>query len=250
MVIGLAFTAHQYYHDFGGQGWLKARTQHREGNSANIAQVYLPLRQIQRFKESSINERQVGKNVPYYTCGDQQNSCESFSQPDICCPVQMACFAASFTVSGIYCCNATDSEFKCQATKAHPPQCMASLVECSSETGGGCCPSALECSPNGCVHVNNASIISSPTTIWPPSSSDSSQSTQVPASVTSNSLGIPITVTSTIFQAPAATVTLAKEGEIAQAGVGAGSYSMIGNLWVPYSSVLFIVCIAIVMGRL
>ncbi len=81
MVIGLAFTAHQYYHDFGGQGWLKARTQHREGNSANIAQVYLPLRQIQRFKESSINERQVGKNVPYYTCGDQQNSCESFSQP-------------------------------------------------------------------------------------------------------------------------------------------------------------------------
>lgn len=270
MVIGLIFTAHQYYHDFGGQGWLKTRMQHEDQNTTGPAQLYLPMRQIQVFKEQPLSERQAANpyyaNVPFFTCGDQQNSCQAYGQPvsycssfsctlltcsqAICCPVDMTCYAASFTNSGIYCRNSTNSEFECELTKAHPPQCMASLVECSPETGGGCCPSASECTPNGCVHVNNASIISSGSSASSTSNSGGSQSTQVPASTTSNSLGTPITVTNTIFQAPAATVTLAKQGEIAQAGVGAGSYSLVINLRVPYSCALFIVCIAGIMGRL
>lgn len=162
----------------------------------------------------------------------------------------MTCYAASFTNSGTYCCNSTNSLFECEITKAHPPQCMTSLVECSKETGGGCCPSTLECTPNGCVHFNNASIISSSYTSSAPSSSDSFQSTHFSASTTSNSLGTPITVTSTIFEAPAATVTLAKEGEIAQADVGAGGDSIVVNLWVPYFAALVIVCIAVIMATL
>ncbi|CZR53061.1 uncharacterized protein PAC_02939 [Phialocephala subalpina] len=271
MVTGLIFTAHQYYHDFGGQGWLRPRTQHRDQDSTDTAQLFLPIRQIQVFKEQPLSKRQAANpyyaNVPFYTCGDQQNSCQAYGQPvsfysllpsyarlilsqAICCPVGMTCYAASFTNSGIYCCNSTHSLFECELTKAHPPQCMASLAECSSETGGGCCPSSLECTPNGCVHVNNASIISSPSTVPISSSSGSSQSTQVSASTTSNSLGTPITVTSTIVQVPAATVTLAKEGEIAQASVGAGGDSIAVNLWVPYFAALVIVCIAGIMATM
>ncbi|KAF8858914.1 hypothetical protein BDZ45DRAFT_590465 [Acephala macrosclerotiorum] len=254
MVIGLIFTAHQYYHDFGGQGWLKARTQQRDRNSTDMPQLYLPLRPIQIFREQSLSERQAGNpyyaNVPFFTCGDQENSCQAFGQPAICCPVEMTCYSASFTNSGIYCCNSTNSLFECEVTKAHPPQCMASLVECSKETGGGCCPSTLECTPNGCVHVNNASITSTSSTSSASPSSDSSQSTYVPASTTSNSLGTPITVTSTIFEAPAATVTLAKEGEIAPAGVGAGGDSIVVNLGVPYFVALAIVCVAGIMATL
>jgi len=254
MIVGIAFSAHQYFHDMGGQGWLKTRSQNLPKRLSVNAQLFLPTRPIQTFKKQSVLERQTGDDVPYYTCGDQTNSCESFGQPDICCPVQMVCYEASFTVSGIYCCNSTDSVFQCQITKADPPKCMASLVECSSETGGGCCPSALECSPNGCVHVNNASMISSVSTIASTSNSGTSQSsqsnTQPPTSASSNSLGTPITVTSTIIEAPEATVTLAKEGEIAQPRVGAGGDSIVVSFWSPYSTALFIVCIAGLMGRL
>lgn len=85
MVIGLIFTAHQYYHDFGGQGWLKARMQHEDRNTADIAQLYLPMRQSQVFREQPLSERQETNpyyaNVPFYTCGDQQNSCQAYGQP-------------------------------------------------------------------------------------------------------------------------------------------------------------------------
>ena len=156
----------------------------------------------------------------------------------------MTCYAATFTPSGIYCCNSTESPYNCEATVSNPPKCMVSLIECSEQAGGGCCPSALECSPNGCIHVNNASIISSAT-----SSSGSSEGFHTPATA-SNSLGIPITVTTTIFQAPAATETVVKEGEIAQIDVGAGSVSIMVNLWIPYTTALFICCLAVVMVRM
>jgi hypothetical protein len=81
MTIGVVFTAHQYYHDFGGQGWLKSRTQHREGNTTDKAQLYLPMRQIQMFRKPAFWERQEGDDIPFYTCGDQRNSCASFNQP-------------------------------------------------------------------------------------------------------------------------------------------------------------------------
>ncbi|KUJ18368.1 uncharacterized protein LY89DRAFT_781430 [Mollisia scopiformis] len=251
MVIGIVFTAHQYYHDFGGQGWLKARTDEQNGKTSDDpVQLYLPIRQIQVFKNPAVWERQAGDNVPFYTCGDQQNSCESFKQPNICCPVGMTCYAATFTPSGIYCCNSTDSDYNCEASESDPPKCMASLVECSPETGGGCCPSTLECSPNGCVHVNNASTISPPSTVPATSSPSNSQGTQAAPAMTSNSLGTPITVTSTIFQAPQATVTLAKEGEILAARVGAGGSSIVLSFWIPYAATMLIGCIAVLMGRL
>ena len=43
--------------------------------SASVADLYQPLRNV----ESRIWSR--GKNVPYYTCGDQQQSCEQYDQP-------------------------------------------------------------------------------------------------------------------------------------------------------------------------
>lgn len=79
MIIGIMFAAHKAYHDFGGQGWLKARTQNHD--VADNTQLYLPMRPIQIFKKRSFWERTMRGDVPYYTCGDQQNSCESFGQP-------------------------------------------------------------------------------------------------------------------------------------------------------------------------
>ena len=81
MTIGVVFTAHQYYHDFGGQGWLKSRIQNREGNATDETQLYLPMRQIQMLGKPSFWERQEGDDIPFFECGDQQNSCKSFGQP-------------------------------------------------------------------------------------------------------------------------------------------------------------------------
>lgn len=81
MIVGIVFAAHQYYREFGGQGWLKTRTQHPDGPSIDTTQLYLPNRQIQMLKKPSFWERLAGDNIPYYTCGDQQNSCESLGQP-------------------------------------------------------------------------------------------------------------------------------------------------------------------------
>jgi hypothetical protein len=89
MTIGVIFAAHSYYVQFGGQGFLKVR--HEQLN--DLAEVYLPLRDIQQYEEGSLlpylpwNKRFPQVEIPYYTCGDQQNSCEAYAQP-VCLPLE------------------------------------------------------------------------------------------------------------------------------------------------------------------
>lgn len=159
------------------------------------------------------------------------------------------CYGGKFTLSGVFCCNASLSQFACEASESRPPQCLASLVECSEETGGGCCPKNDVCSPNGCIHISTASIIGTSlnsTTI------SAGSATSSPASVTSsssgkNGIGTPITITNTVVEAPAATYTMTKEGEVAQFETGSKGSAM-STLFVPYLSGWLLVLVAVLMG--
>ena len=161
----------------------------------------------------------------------------------------MGCYRAQFTPSGIACCNSSANQFDCEPSEDNPPTCMKGTVQCSEATGGGCCPSASECSPNGCIHVVSASILNAfPTS---PNLSDvDSESASQTSSVTRNSvnaIGTPLS-TVTITQRPAATQTLAKAGEVMQARGTRGSIVM--TLSVPYSTACLLVGVAALMGLL
>jgi hypothetical protein len=94
MAISIVFVAHSYYHQFGGQGFLKARGEEYFGDS-DPPRLYLPLRKVQATLNArrddndslltylpwNIRALGPGSNVPFYTCGDQTNSCETFDQP-------------------------------------------------------------------------------------------------------------------------------------------------------------------------
>lgn len=78
MCATIIITAHVYFHEFGGQGWLKIK----EGGATLTVEtpmVYLPLRKIATV--SDIAGRRSPMEVPYYACGDQQQSCEAYNQP-------------------------------------------------------------------------------------------------------------------------------------------------------------------------
>jgi hypothetical protein len=57
----------------------------------------------------------------------------------------------------------------------------------------------------------------------------------------------PITITNTVVEAPAATYTVTKEGEVAQIEKGSQG-SVMSTLFVPYSSGWFLVLVAVLMG--
>ena len=86
MVVGIIFAAHKYYHDLGGQGFLKTRRGLQMGSASN---VYLPLRKVEIRDDDNESFlvygagfiRRSGQNVPFYVCGDQQHNCEAFGQP-------------------------------------------------------------------------------------------------------------------------------------------------------------------------
>ncbi|KAI9055585.1 hypothetical protein LZ554_000531 [Drepanopeziza brunnea f. sp. 'monogermtubi'] len=240
MVVGIIFAAHGYYKALGGQGFLKAKRKAASPGQNKGTLVYLPLRKVEAPVKGQTDWSLVGrqKNVPYYICGDQRNSCGSFNQHDICCPITMACYPAKFTPSGIFCCNDTKTSFDCEPSEDDPPKCIEGTVQCSEATGGGCCPSTKECSPNGCVHVLNASIISAS-----PSTVESSSSVTKASSI----VGTPI-VFITVTEVPEATQTLAKVGEVMQAR-GSGD-SIVMKLCVPYSTVYLLVGVAVLMGVL
>jgi hypothetical protein len=81
LIIGTIYVAHQYYTELGGQGWLKIREQYQH-TPGEPPQVYLPFKKIEKLSEGN---RFFGwttrGNIPFYTCGDQQESCESYGQP-------------------------------------------------------------------------------------------------------------------------------------------------------------------------
>ncbi|KAH7350962.1 hypothetical protein BKA65DRAFT_593811 [Rhexocercosporidium sp. MPI-PUGE-AT-0058] len=252
MIIGILFASHVYYHALGGQGFLKAKRHGVQSKEKNSTQLYLPMRKLEIVEQGKSFWRQIGrspKNIPFYTCGDQLNSCETFDQPDICCPVTMACYRVKFTPSGIACCNSSANQFDCEPSEDNPPICIEGTVQCSEATGGGCCPSASECSPNGCIHVVSASILDATPTSSDLSGADSEVASQT-SSATRNSVsaaGTPLS-TVTVTQRPAATQTLAKAGEVMQARGTRGSVVM--TLCVPYSTACLLVGVAALMGLL
>ncbi|TVY91280.1 hypothetical protein LAWI1_G002200 [Lachnellula willkommii] len=239
MVIGIVFVAHQYYHDMGGQGFLKTR---RLGSPADVC---LPLRKIEirdgRDESLSVSSagynRRSGEDVPFYACGDQQNSCEAFGQPEICCPVKTACYPTTVDISPsrIFCCNSALNPSECLVSIHSPPVCVAGTTECSRETGGGCCPKDTTCSPNGCIQISGPYIISS-------------SAVAIGASPNPGAGGTDATtpVTKTVTERPAATATVVKDGEVAQSGVGKDSVSF-GFL---YAMAWMLVCAAAVVRLL
>jgi hypothetical protein len=80
MALGLLFVAHQYYIEFGGQGWLKGREERRKQNEIYANHLFLPLRKQEVWTAGS-GRRSPQNDVPYYACGDQQNSCQTYNQP-------------------------------------------------------------------------------------------------------------------------------------------------------------------------
>jgi hypothetical protein len=84
MVVGIVFAAHKHYVGFGGQGFLKARALNLEPVPLHTTKVFLPLRPVViNSEEATALEmtRRSPANVPFYTCGDQQHSCEGYNQP-------------------------------------------------------------------------------------------------------------------------------------------------------------------------
>ncbi|KAG4031801.1 hypothetical protein MFRU_008g01600 [Monilinia fructicola] len=201
----------------GGQGWLKLKQRSFEGSDQfqNFSQVCLPTRQL-GFDNSrfALNSR-TPVNVPYYTCGDQQNSCEAYAHPEICCPQGMVCQPTTHTTSGIYCCNGTFSHSNCRLLRDHA-RCRPNYFECPDDLGGGCCPNSTTCYKNQCIP-----------TFKPPSSVRPANGP-------------------TVTPWPAAPVP--REGEIAQ-----GSRLPISKFWragFPLSASGFLIFVGAVMGML
>jgi hypothetical protein len=86
MIIGLIFVAHHYYHMWGGQGFLKARSNILDPQNTEILYSVLPLRQVAKATQElyGFDHSGVKKSrsiLPFYPCGDQQQSCEAYSRP-------------------------------------------------------------------------------------------------------------------------------------------------------------------------
>jgi hypothetical protein len=144
----------------------------------------------------------------------------------------MTCHTTPFTISGVYCCNSTNSmsaNSECQVNIAAPPVCLPDTHICDDATGGGCCPTGLICSPNGCIQIKGPSTIESP----PSDPTSTGQSTV------------------TVIESPASTATLAKEAEIAQQEIRSGSKDSVDwSFCVPFFSAWLLVCVAGLMGML
>ena len=86
MVIGTIFVAHHYYHEWGGQGFLKARNTDGRKKSNN-SYSSLPLRRVMARGAPGVHTSEHARgtemhSVPsFYSCGDQQNSCEAYGLP-------------------------------------------------------------------------------------------------------------------------------------------------------------------------
>lgn len=88
MIVGILFASHVYYHALGGQGFLKAKRQEEESKENISTQLYLPMRKLETVVQGKSSWGLIGrspKNIPFYTCGDQLNSCQTFDQPVSCC---------------------------------------------------------------------------------------------------------------------------------------------------------------------
>ncbi|KAL3425819.1 hypothetical protein PVAG01_02610 [Phlyctema vagabunda] len=224
--------------------------------------MFLPSRKLEILQEIGVSSswliwwKRTPRSVPFYTCGDQQKSCEAYNQPNVCCPVNMFCHPTELTPSEVFCCNATE-ESRCDASSDNPPQCLPDSVQCPENVGGGCCGQETICTPNGCLENASAgadvlrstiagtwSVDSgtTQTTLGPPSSDISGP---IPAS------GVTVTpvVVKTITVVESAVITSPKDGEVAQKGAAAKA-SLIMTLCAAYAPALALLMMTAVMGLL
>jgi hypothetical protein len=152
----------------------------------------------------------------------------------------MICYPSLITSSNVYCCNSSAPAAQCRESARQPPQCLPDTRRCTDATGGGCCPNSLICSPNGCIQIKESSIIG------PSSSPQAVSGSESIKSLTAVQTD-PATVT--VTQIPAATVTMAKEAEVAQKGDGS-KQSVILSFCVPYVSAWSLLCVAVLMGMM
>lgn len=86
MIIGTVFVAHHYYHEWGGQGFLKARSRNERRYSTNLYGC-LPLRRVIAkgalgvHRLEHVKGTKIRSVLPFYSCGDQQSSCEAYGLP-------------------------------------------------------------------------------------------------------------------------------------------------------------------------
>lgn len=85
MIIGLIFVTHYYFNIWGSQGYLKVRRLVPDLRSDEGPRSCLPLQslaqptdEIHGFDYSGV--KRSPSIIPFYSCGDQQNSCEAFYQ--------------------------------------------------------------------------------------------------------------------------------------------------------------------------
>jgi hypothetical protein len=85
MLIGFVFVAHYYYHILGGQGFLRARQVDLIFNDDEMSQSCMPLRTMAQstnavYEFGYSRAKRRPSIIPFYPCGDQQNSCEAYQQ--------------------------------------------------------------------------------------------------------------------------------------------------------------------------
>jgi hypothetical protein len=262
MGVCLIFVAHYYYHMWGGQGFLGSRSlTHMAPETGN----HLPLRQIAALDDRLrfSNLRREPSSPPFYTCGDEQNSCEALSQPVgitqtrqaslissqiICCPEGLSCYSTSYTTSGIFCCNMTGSPSDCQPSASRPPQCPASTFECSKTVGGGCCPHGTACSENGCILFNGTDSPQPITSTITSTIISVASKMPVPSLTDAQTFSTLTTITMVIGGETFPTATIVKGAEVAQKaeGVRPRPTEWQGRYF-PYSSLVTLVIVAISM---
>ena len=113
------------------------------------------------------------------------------------------------------------------------------MVQCSKLTHGGCCPQNTICTPNGCVRIIAASVISVETTTY------SSLFSVLDGSEVTKTGEATINVT----ERPAATTTGVKYGEVLPPSSSAGQ-SIFVAFCLPYTLAALLVIVALMTGFL
>jgi len=137
----------------------------------------------------------------------------------------MTCFHTSTTYDQIFCCKPDTPKGDCSTGLSGPPKCLPGTIECSQAMGGACCPIGTSCSPNGCIEINDATVIG--TSI---------------ATENGNTVA-------TVTEQPAATATLPKDGEVGQVAGGAKRIG-IATICVPWMVFFMLVSVACLINLL
>ncbi|KAI0832981.1 hypothetical protein F5Y06DRAFT_307415 [Hypoxylon sp. FL0890] len=154
-----------------------------------------------------VQPRMLSGSLNGGACPEDQDSCQAYDRPNICCPMGMICHSSPFSPSDICCC-AKDSP--CLATADQPPRCGDKTIACDKSLGGGCCPPETECSVDGCLKVYRAA----PGFEW-----DVLGGTECPSEIPTVTV-VAATTKTAEAEKDGVTVTTVKIGEVVSGGQG------------------------------